>query len=187
LAWRFFVCLRAPFVVKLGRYWSAGHVDFAKAAEYVAAYRVKLLICSIPRKFKESDMRVQSALCGVAACLCLGAIAWGQDPVKTDPKHYSVISENDQVRILKVHYGRHEKSIMHSHPNAVAVSLTNASGQFTFPDGKTQPFSFKAGDAQFTPAGTHLPENTSDTAMDIIVIELKGHAKPKPAMSSGTK
>jgi len=132
-------------------------------------------------------MRVQSALCAVAACLCLGAITWAQDAVKTDPKHYSVISENEQVRILKVHYGPHEKSIMHSHPNVVAVSLTDANGQFTFPDGKTQPFTFKAGEARYSPAGTHLPENTSDTAMDIIVIELKGHAKPKAAMSSGTK
>jgi quercetin dioxygenase-like cupin family protein len=121
-------------------------------------------------------MRVQLALCGVAVCLCLAPIVSAQDAVKTDPKHYSVISENDQVRILKVHYGAHEKSIMHSHPNTVAVYLGDGTGKFTLPDGKTQEFTFKAGDAQFTPASTHLPENTGDTAFDLIVVELKGHA-----------
>jgi len=89
------------------------------------------------------------------------------------------------VRILKAHYGPHEKSVMHSHPATAAVFLTDAKGQFTFPDGKTQTFNVKAGDAQYEAAVTHLPENTSDTAMDVIVIELKGHsAKSKMA---GTK
>jgi len=120
-------------------------------------------------------MRVQLALCGVAVCLCLAPMVSAQDAVKTDPKHYSVISENDQVRILKVHYGAHEKSIMHSHPNSVAVYLSDSKGKFTLPDGKTQEINTKAGEAQFTPAATHLPENTGDTPLDLIVVELKGH------------
>lgn len=131
-------------------------------------------------------MRVQIALCGVAACLCMAPILSAQDAVKVDPKHYSIVSENAQVRILKVHYGAHEKSVMHSHPNSVAVSLTDSVGKFTFPDGKTQDFNFKAGDAMYTPAGTHLPENTSDAGMDIILVELKGHTakSTKSAMKS---
>jgi hypothetical protein len=88
-------------------------------------------------------MRVRLALYGVAVCLCLASIVSAQDAVKTDPKHYTVVTENDQVRILKVHYGPHEKSIMHSHPATVAVFLTDAKGQFSFPDGKKAPFSVK--------------------------------------------
>jgi len=120
-------------------------------------------------------MRVQFALCGVALCLGLAPMVSAQDAVKTDPKHYSVISENDQVRILRVHYGAHEKSIMHSHPNSVAVYLSDSKGKFTLPDGKTQDITTKTGEAQFTPAATHLPENTGDTPLDLIVVELKGH------------
>ena len=119
-------------------------------------------------------MRVRLALYGVAVCLCLSAIVSAQDAVKTDPKHYTVVTENDQVRILKVHYGPHEKSVMHSHPATVAVFLTNAKGQFSFPDGKTQAFDVKAGDSQYSAAATHLPENMGDKGMDVIVIELKG-------------
>src|SRR5580693_1158166 len=119
-------------------------------------------------------MRIQLALCGVAVCLCLAPIISAQDAVKVDPKHYSVVSENAQVRILKVHYGAHEKSIMHSHPATVAVFLSDGKGKFTFPDGKSQDFAVKAGDAMYSAASTHLPENTGDQPLDLIVIELKG-------------
>jgi len=121
-------------------------------------------------------MRVRLALLGVAVCLCPATIVSAQDAVKTDPKHYSVVTENDQVRILKVHYGPHEKSIMHSHPATVAVFLTDAKGQFAYPDGKKLDFAVKAGDSQYEAATTHLPENTGDAGMDVIVVELKGHA-----------
>jgi quercetin dioxygenase-like cupin family protein len=121
-------------------------------------------------------MRVRLALYGVAVCLCLAPIVSAQDAVKADPKHYSVVSENDQVRILKVHYGPHEKSVMHSHPATVAVFLTDAKGQFTYPDGKKEAFAPKAGEAEYAPAATHLPENTGDKALDLIVVELKGPA-----------
>jgi quercetin dioxygenase-like cupin family protein len=133
-------------------------------------------------------MRVQIALCSVALCLGLAPIVLAQDPVKVDSKHYTVVSENDQVRILKVHYGPGEKSVMHSHPNLVAVFLNDSKGQFTFPDGKKQEFTAKAGDAQYEPAVTHLPENTGENGMDLIVVEMKGHAaKVKSAMKSETK
>jgi quercetin dioxygenase-like cupin family protein len=93
--------------------------------------------------------------------------------VKVDSKHYTVVSENDKVRIVKVHYGPHEKSVMHSHPDSVAVFLTDSNVQFTLADGKKQTMSLKAGEAQFTPGSSHLPENTSDKGMDLILVELK--------------
>ena len=132
-------------------------------------------------------MRIPLALLSVATCFCLAPFivapyVMAQDAVKVDPKHYSVVSENDRVRILKAHYGAHEKSVMHSHPDAVAVFLTDAKVVFHLPDGKTQEAGGKAGDAMFTPAGVHLPENVGDAAMDVIVVELKGkHAMTKPA------
>jgi mannose-6-phosphate isomerase-like protein (cupin superfamily) len=126
----------------------------------------------------------------VAMCVCVAPILSAQDAVKVDPKHYSVVSENDQVRILKVHYGPHEKSVMHGHPATVAVFLTDAKGTFTFPDGKKEDFAVKAGQSQYSAAGKHLPENTGDVGMDVIVIELKGKtAKPsaKPAAAPAEK
>ena len=128
-------------------------------------------------------MRGPLALCGVVLSVCLVPILSAQDAVKVDPTHYTVVSENAQVRILKVHYGPHEKSVMHSHPATVAVFLTDSKGVFNLPDGKSQPFDIKAGQAQYSVAETHLPENTSDAGMDAIVVELKGKtAKPANTM-----
>jgi hypothetical protein len=62
------------------------------------------------------------------------------------------------------------------------VFLTDANGQFSYPDGKKENFNVKAGNTQYSAAQTHLPENTGDKGMDVIVIELKGNAA-KPAQS----
>ena len=110
-------------------------------------------------------MRKYASVFAVVLCLCAVA-AVAQDAVKVDPKHYSVVSENDQVRILKVHYGAHEKSVMHSHPNTVAVFQNNVKMRFWLPGGKSMDMTTKAGEAMYTPAGIQLPENTSDKAVD---------------------
>ena len=115
-------------------------------------------------------------LCGVV-CLFAVVAAVGQDAAKVDPKHYKVESENAQMRILRVHYGPHEKSVMHSHPNGAVVYLTDGTMKFHLPDGKTQDASGKMGQALYTPAGVHLPENMTDKGFDAIVIELKEPAK----------
>ena len=123
----------------------------------------------------------------VAAIVCFAAPAvLAQDAAKADPKHYKVVSENTQVRVLRIHYGPHEKSVMHSHPDAVVTYLTDARVRFTTPDGKSEERAGKAGEAMWTPAGTHLPENLTDKPMEAVLVELKGApvaAKPaaKPA------
>lgn len=99
--------------------------------------------------------------------------ALAQDAVKTDPKHYQVILENDQVRVLRIHYGPHEKSVMHDHPANVAITLTDAHIKFTLPDGKTAELHEKTGAALYRDADKHLPENTSDKPFEAILVELK--------------
>ena len=113
-----------------------------------------------------------------------------QDPVKVDSKHYKVESENKQVRVLRIKYGPHEKSVMHWHPNAIAIFVTDLNGKFTFPNGKTQDVTAKAGETRWTPAGRHLPENTADQPFELILVELKTRkrkpAAKKPATADAT-
>ena len=99
-------------------------------------------------------MRVRLALFGAVLGLCLAPILSAQDAAKVDPKHYTVVSENDQVRILKVHYGAHEKSVMHSHPEGVAVFLTDAKVHFLFRTGKPKPHPQAATRDTLRPAST---------------------------------
>lgn len=104
-------------------------------------------------------------------------VARAQDPVKVDSKHYKVEFENEQVRVLRIQYQAGEKSVMHEHPDSVAVFLTDYNSKMTTPDGKSQSMTGKAGQVRVTPAGAHLPENTGDQPMELILVELKG----KPA------
>ena len=55
------------------------------------------------------------------------------DPVKVDPKHYKVEFENERVRVVRIRYAPGEKSVMHSHPESIAVFLTDAHSKFSYP------------------------------------------------------
>ena len=120
----------------------------------------------------------------LAAAVALSAhVAPGmaQEPTKVDAKHYKVEFENDKVRVLRITYGPKEKSVMHEHPDAVAVFLTEGNTKMTLPDGKTISNPTKAGSAMFTPAGKHQPENLGDKPFELILVELKDKAAAKPA------
>lgn len=96
-----------------------------------------------------------------------------KDSVRVDPRHYTVDMENDEVRIVRARYAPGEKSVMHGHPAAVAIFLTDCKVRMTYPDGRTEEMDVRAGQTQFTPAQEHLPENLSDHTIEVIVVELK--------------
>ena len=114
----------------------------------------------------------------VALSLVSTAPVLAQDPVKVDPKHYKVEFENEQVRVLRISYGVGEKSVMHEHPNAVAVFLTDGNVKFTTPDGKSEERPAKAGATIWSPGGKHLPENIGSKPFELILVELKGKSAP---------
>jgi quercetin dioxygenase-like cupin family protein len=96
-----------------------------------------------------------------------------QDPSKVDSKHYTVDFENDDVRVLRIRYAPGDKSVMHGHPKSVSVFLTDCKGRFTYPDGKSEDFSVKAGQTMFFEAVVHLPESRSEKPFELLQIELK--------------
>jgi quercetin dioxygenase-like cupin family protein len=114
--------------------------------------------------------------------LCVAAAgAAAQDAAKVDSKHYTVEFENEHVRVLRIRYGPHEKSIMHRHPAGVAIMLTDSNMKFTFADGKTEERQMKAGQVIEAETVTHLPENPSDQPFEAILVELKAApAKSRP-------
>lgn len=96
-----------------------------------------------------------------------------QDPTKVDAKHYQVVFENDQVRVLRITYEPGEKSVPHDHPDGVGVFLTEHHVKFTYPDGKTEESHAKAGESGWVKGGKHLPENIGDKKLELILVELK--------------
>ncbi|HEX9741032.1 MAG TPA: hypothetical protein VGA29_09660 [Ignavibacteriaceae bacterium] len=118
-----------------------------------------------------------STLTVLFAVIIFSGSSFAQDAVKVDTKHYKVEFENDQVRVLRITYGPGEKSVMHEHPNAVAIFLTDINGKFTFPDGTTQENKPTAGMTLWTPAGKHLPENVGDKPFELILVEMKNKSE----------
>ena len=100
-------------------------------------------------------------------------MAVAQDPTKVDAKHYTVAFENDQVRIMRVSYGPREKSVLHEHPNSIAVFLVDGKIKFTLADGTSQERDVKVGQSVWNPAGKHLPENMGDKPFEVVLIEMK--------------
>ena len=83
------------------------------------------------------------------------------DPAVVDSTHYKVEFENENVRVLRIHYGPHEKGQTHEHIlNRVVVYLNDQANA-------------KADDVRVAGAGTHAEENATAQPADRIAVELK--------------
>ncbi|MGI9308863.1 MAG: hypothetical protein ACR2P6_06360 [Gammaproteobacteria bacterium] len=107
------------------------------------------------------------------AAICFSTLSFAEDAVIADPERYTVEFENDKVRIIRIKYGPGEKSVMHSHGPHVAVFLTENLNRMTFPDGTSAETATEIGVAQWSDAQEHLPENLSDTPLELVLVELK--------------
>jgi quercetin dioxygenase-like cupin family protein len=96
------------------------------------------------------------------------------DWVKLDSRRYKVELENDQVRVVRVKYGPHEKGVFHEHPyNLVVAYLSDGQMKVSPQGGESVTVSYKRGDVRFGRASKHVEENLSDAPLEIVVVELK--------------
>lgn len=117
---------------------------------------------------------MRSKLFWAGALVCLASVVgMGQDPTKVEPKHYKRDFENERVDVVSVHYGPHEKSVLHDHPGGVVVSLTEAHLRFTDENGKVREVFSKPGEARWYPPFKHRVENLGDTAYEGVYIGVK--------------
>jgi beta-alanine degradation protein BauB len=100
--------------------------------------------------------------------------AGAQDPTKVAPQHYKLRFENEWVQVLDVHYGPHEKSVMHEHPAGVVVNVTSGHLRFTDANGKIQEVYSLAGEARWFPRVKHTVENIGDEPFNAVYIGIKG-------------
>lgn len=96
-----------------------------------------------------------------------------QDPVRLTPSQYKVLLENERVRVLDFQDKPGDKSIMHSHPDAVRIVLAPSKRKLTRPDGTTVTREAKAGEVGWNPAQAHAGENVGHTNTHVLFVELK--------------
>ncbi len=95
------------------------------------------------------------------------------DAVEAAGDHYSVVEENDRVRILEFKGKKGDKTAMHSHPDLVAVSLIDTRVKFGMPNGESMELELPGGAAMFNASFEHTAEVLSEDS-HVILIELKG-------------
>ena len=100
------------------------------------------------------------------------------DAVTADPDHYSVAYENDALRIVRVAYGPGESSTMHYHPASCAITLGEPSWSMTEADGTVATNTGVHGEVGCEEEYAHMPENTSDDAAEVYLVEFKDGAAP---------
>jgi len=105
------------------------------------------------------------------------AAAEGKDPLEVAPAVYTKKFENERVRVLEGHFKAGDSIAMHSHPDHFAYILGPGTLRLTYPDGRTQDVTAKAGEVIWIPAESHASQNVGQTEVHLLVIELKDTPK----------
>ena len=90
-----------------------------------------------------------------------GKISSDLDPLKVDAKHYKLEFENDQVRVLRVHFGPNEKGVLHEHKLKHWVVYLNDQARG------------KKGEVRLDEAMTHTEQNPLDHDVERIAVDIK--------------
>ena len=99
------------------------------------------------------------------------------DPTVTDPDLYTVVFENDRVRVLEYRDEPGARTHVHRHPDSVMVTLSSFRRRVTAGDRRVE-VELRAGDARWVGAQEHAGENVGTTESHAIFVELK---EPAPA------
>ena len=95
------------------------------------------------------------------------------DAVTVAPHLYTVVLENERVRVLAVRGKPGDKAERHAHPAYVAIAITDSNVRFTRPDGQAVDVAFKAGQAVYQNPLEHTTEITGTTEARGLLVELK--------------
>jgi hypothetical protein len=113
------------------------------------------------------------ALMGMSSLLCAASSESKWDALQVAPNVYKVVFENERVRVLGFVTEPGQKWPVHSHPDSVAVSLSDYSVRNIIPGQAPTDRHSKLGDVRWISATSHIGENTGSTEMRGLIIELK--------------
>jgi hypothetical protein len=97
-----------------------------------------------------------------------------RDPRVADPAHFKVEIDNNQVRVLRLHLERGEKTpIYEERLERLLVPLTAARLKTVGADGAEKFADYRPGEVQWLAPGTQNNENAGDAAYEAILVEFK--------------
>jgi len=94
------------------------------------------------------------------------------DPTCTDPDKYTVVFENDRVRVVEFRDTPGAKTRPHRHPDSIMYAVSSYQRRLHLPDGNRD-VAIEAGNVSWLPAQTHTGENIGTTNSHTLFVELK--------------
>ena len=104
------------------------------------------------------------------------------DPAETNPQHYTVVFENDRVRVLEYRDRPGDRTTPHEHPDSVMHTLS-AFRRRLHSGEDHRDVDMPAGLTGWLPAQRHSGENIGDTPTHVLFVELK-EGRRESAISS---
>ncbi len=104
------------------------------------------------------------------------------DPTESSPDLYTVLFENERVRVLEYRDLPGDRTTPHSHPDSVMVTLADVDRKLLMGDQERE-VSLTAGRADWIPAQIYAGENVGTTPSHSIFVELK---EPGSSASMGS-
>ena len=101
------------------------------------------------------------------------------DPTESDPNHYRLLWENEDVRVLDYSDDPGARTTAHDHPNSVMITLTGFDRRLSADDAERN-VRLESGLAVWLPAQRHSGENIGTTPTHTILVELKHSAMTPP-------
>lgn len=101
------------------------------------------------------------------------------DPVVTNPELYSVVFENDRVRVLAYTDAPGDRTTPHGHPDSVMITLSSFDRRL-YAGEEERDVQIAAETVAWLPAQEHAGHNIGQTPTRVLFVELKEPA-PDPS------
>lgn len=95
------------------------------------------------------------------------------DAVSIAPDVYSVVLENDRVRVLEIRTKPGQSSSLHSHPDMVLYAITDCDWRLATESGEPADVHISQGDSMFLEAVAHTALDIGQSGSHALAVELK--------------
>jgi len=96
------------------------------------------------------------------------------DPLRVDPKDFTLVFENSQVRVLRLKLGPKQSVPMHEYSlDHLVVCITDQNVRMTSPEGKAEVVQHKVGDFKWSGPSKQKVDNLTDKPIETVIVELK--------------
>jgi len=110
----------------------------------------------------------------MASILCTADLSSAQDAVAVSPEIYTVLFENDDIRVMELTYQPGERDAPHSHPKYTVLVLEAGTLRVHPQEGEAQDIVVQRGQTSLLdPVERHWAENVGETVVRAVAVEFK--------------